>query len=92
MPCSAPVAQWTEQLPSKQLVAGSIPAGGISEFSKNSAGWTLEKGKIAGVSQFHSLNVRIKLADGVSFRTREPKIDAVFEALKKFGKYDDVTE
>jgi hypothetical protein len=27
---SAPVAQWTEQLPSKQLAAGSNPAGGAS--------------------------------------------------------------
>src|SRR5258708_24616736 len=34
----APVAQWTERLPSKQRVAGSSPAGGVAVSPKLFAG------------------------------------------------------
>jgi hypothetical protein len=50
----------------------------------------IERGKVDCVAQSHSLDVTITMVDGTSYRTKEPKIDAVYDWLKKCGKRDKV--
>jgi len=47
-------------------------------------------GDVKSVTQFHSLTVMIRMSSGLTYQTREPNIDAVFDVLKKCGKYDTV--
>jgi len=63
----------------------------IQVHENNTVSWEdakiiIERGKVDCVAQSHSLDVTIAIADGTSYRTKEPKIDAVYDWLKKCGK------
>lgn len=43
----------------------------------------LHGGQVLKIFQTHDLNVTFKLKDGSKFRFKEPKIDAIFDEVKK---------
>ena len=47
-------------------------------------------GDVKSVTQFHSLTVMIRMGSGMTYQTKEPGIDVVFDVLKKCGKYDKI--
>jgi hypothetical protein len=77
------------QLTDALLIMLSIP-NTTRGLSWEDALTVLEKGDVQDVGQFHSLGVVIRMANGVEYRTREPKIDAVIDVLKRLGKLDSI--
>lgn len=45
----------------------------------------LNSGQVKQVFQAHSLEVRLKLKDGTTFKTQEPSIDDIFDEVQKCG-------
>ena len=61
----------------------------------NSVSWEdaktiIKEQNVDSVSQRHSLEVRISMADGKTYETKEPKIDDVIRWLEECGKRDSV--
>ena len=45
----------------------------------------LNSGQTQGVMQTHSLDISLTLKDGTIIHTKEPKIDDIFDEIKKCG-------
>lgn len=45
----------------------------------------LKTGHVKMISQFHDLTVRVTLDNGTVFTAKEPKVDAIFEEIRKCG-------
>ena len=69
-----------------QLDLTKIHVGPDNTISWEDAKTIILKGDVTDVSQTHALDVWIRLKDGTSYRTREPKIDMVSAWLEKCGK------
>lgn len=77
------------------LDISEIEVGPDNTVSWEQAKVIIHKGDVDYVGQNHACDVTIVMTDGTSYRTKEPKIDAVNEVLKecaKWGKIGYMTE
>ena len=67
-----------------------IKVGPNSTISWEDAVKIIRAGQVKSVSQAHSLNVAIQMADGTTYRTVEPKIDDVWKLIQESGRKDEI--
>jgi hypothetical protein len=72
------------------LDMSKIAVGPNNTVSWKDAETIIRYGDVRTVAQSHACNVEVCMRNGTIYRTKEPKIDAVFDCLKRCGKWGKV--